>query len=129
MADQVRMISRTVFTNERITVFADGGPTAGVKGGTATVGDAFETDLAHAKNLDRLGLAIPASREDLDGPLPALEPHYQVSVPQLSADRAWRAAETPVDTAVIAAPAADTAVQADPTGKVVAVKKKPVDAV
>lgn len=129
MADQVRMTSRTVFTNERITVFADGGPTAGVKGGMATVGDAFETDLAHAKDLNRLGLAVPVNRDDLDGPLPALEPHFQVSVPQLAADQAWRAAEIPVDTAVIATPAVDTAVQADPTGRIVPAKRKPADVV
>lgn len=90
MADQVRMTSRTVFTNERITVFPKDGPDEGVKGGTATMGGEFETDLGHAKELAALKLADPIDPAALEGEAGPLEPHYQVSVDQMRRhDPAW----------------------------------------
>lgn len=91
MTDQVRMKSKTVFSNERITVFREGGPEEGIKGGAALVGDEFETDLGHAKELAALDIAEPLKAADLKVETPALQPHHQVSVPQLAADQATRA--------------------------------------
>lgn len=89
MANQVRMKSKSVFRNDRITVFVDGKPD-GEKGRTVTVGEEFETDLGHAKELHRFGLADPVNASDLDAETPPLEPHFQVSEDDLRRDRARR---------------------------------------
>lgn len=91
MADQVRMTALSVFQNERITVFREGGPEAGETGVPVTVGDAFETDRWHAGDLDRAGLAEPVDRADLDGEPAPLKPHFQVSAMALAADTTARA--------------------------------------
>ena len=86
MTDRVRMKSKTVFANERVTVFSAAYP-EGKKGEPVTDGDEIETDLAHAKDLDRLGLAVALNPADLEGET-RLEPGYQVSVTELRAQDA-----------------------------------------
>ena len=90
MADRVRMKSKTVFQNDRVTVFHAGGPKEGEPGRTVTVGDEFETDVFHGKELARLGHAEPLgwSVDGLEDP--ALEPHHQVSMTQLQLDQQKR---------------------------------------
>lgn len=128
MADKVRMTSRTVFANERITVFPKSGPAEGVKGGAAQVGDEFETDLLHAKDLDRLELADPVDRADLDGEALPLTAHYQVSAPALAADQAARAAAAAAAPAAPSAPATGGASIAAPGTVPTGRKSKPVAA-
>ena len=81
MTDLVRMTARTTFHNARVK---------NKKGGLVEAGDAFETDVMHARDLHRLGHADPVDgsldgRED-----PPLVPHHQVSQHALAADRAKR---------------------------------------
>lgn len=77
--DKVRMTAKTVFGNERMTVFPSEGPPEGVKGRAVQIGETFETDLDHAKDLARLGHAEADDPADLDRPPGFLEPHHQVS--------------------------------------------------
>lgn len=83
MSDLVAMKAKTTFHNTRVR---------NDKGGLVEAGDTFETDVMHAKDLQRLGHADPVDgsldgRED-----PPLEPHHQVSENALRADRARRRA-------------------------------------
>ncbi|MGU3418523.1 hypothetical protein [Methylobacterium sp. D54C] len=81
MSDRIAMTANTVFHNPRIQ---------NAKGGLVEAGDTFETDLAHAQDLERLGHAIPLAGSVL-GIAPApLEPHHQVSESALRADRGRR---------------------------------------
>ncbi len=84
MADRVAMMGKTTFHNTRIR---------NEKGGLVEAGDTFETDVLHAKDLHRLGHADPVDGS-LDGrEAPPLAPHYQVSQPDLDADRRRRRTE------------------------------------
>jgi len=81
MSDRVTMTSKTVFHNPRVQ---------NDKGGLVEVGDTFETDAGHARDLERLRLAEPAPGA-LDAVEPApLEPHFQVSEAALRTDRQRR---------------------------------------
>lgn len=82
MSDLVAMTAKTTFHNPRLR--SD-------RNGLVEAGDRFETDLAHARDLQRLGHAEPV--ESLDGREdPPLAPHHQVSQRDLDADRRRRAA-------------------------------------
>ncbi|MGX9979064.1 hypothetical protein ACN9MF_04095 [Methylobacterium fujisawaense] len=86
MSDCVAMTVNTEFHNPRIR---------NAKNGLVEAGDTFETDLAHAQDLERLGHAVPLAGPVL-GIAPApLEPHHQVSESALRADRARRRAAEP----------------------------------
>ncbi|MGU3544821.1 hypothetical protein [Methylobacterium sp. A52T] len=50
MSDRIAMTANTVFHNLRVQ---------NAKVGLVAAGDTFETDLAHAQDLERLGHAIP----------------------------------------------------------------------
>lgn len=101
MADRVRMKSTTTFQNDRVTVFRKGGPEGGEAGVPVTPGDEFETDVVHGKELARLGRAEPLNWKVDDVEVPPLEPHHQVSVDELHADRRRRArADSPAAAAV-----------------------------
>ncbi|KOX49881.1 hypothetical protein ADL19_19670 [Streptomyces purpurogeneiscleroticus] len=81
MTDLVAMKAKTTFHNTRVQ---------NDKGGLVETGDTFETDVMHAKDLQRLGHADPVDGS-LDGREDApLEPHHQVSERALVADRAKR---------------------------------------
>ena len=81
MSDRIAMTANTVFQNPRIQ---------NARNGLVEAGDTFETDLAHAQELERLGHAIP-----LAGSVLGLEPPDQVSEIALRADRARRRAAEP----------------------------------
>jgi hypothetical protein len=86
MTDLVAMKAKTTFHNTRVQ---------NDKGGLVELGDTFETDVMHAKDLQRLGHADPVNGS-LDGREDApLEPHHQVSERALAADRAKRATGKP----------------------------------
>lgn len=86
MTDRVAMTANTVFQNPRVQ---------NAKNGLVEAGDTFETDLAHAQDLERLGHAIPLAGSVL-GIAPApLEPHHQVSETALRADRSRRRSAEP----------------------------------
>lgn len=90
MSDRVAMTAKTMFFNTRIRSDRDG---------LVEAGDRFETDVAHARDLARLGFATPAEgaldgRED-----PPLAPHHQVSETALRADRQRRRAAATDDAA------------------------------
>lgn len=86
MFNQVPMKANTVFQNPRIQ---------NAKNGLVEAGDTFETDLAHAQELERLGHAIPLAGSVLGIEPPPLEPHHQVSETALRADRTRRRAPEP----------------------------------
>ena len=88
MADPVRMRSLTTFENPRIRIFREGGPPEGITGLPVVSGEPFETDLWHAKELDRLGHAEPVDPGSLEAETPPFEPHHQVSVDQIRAQGA-----------------------------------------
>lgn len=82
MTDLIAMTAKTTFHNPRVR--SD-------KNGLVETGDRFETDLAHARDLQLLGHAEPVG-EALDGREdPPLAPHHQVSQRDLDADRRRRA--------------------------------------
>ena len=84
MSDLVAMTAKTTFHNTRVR---------NGKGGLVEAGDTFETDVMHARDLQRLGHADPVE-DDLDGREdPPLVPHHQVSQRDLEADRRRRRAE------------------------------------
>ena len=72
--DRVRMTALSVFHNARITPVAPDPAAEGAEAeafrsprdGTAQVGDVFETDAAHAKDLARAGLAQAHDQDALD---------------------------------------------------------------
>lgn len=85
MSDLVAMKAKTTFHNPRVQ---------NDKGGLVEMGDTFETDVLHAKDLQRLGHADPIDGS-LDGrEAQPLQPHYQVSEPALAADRERRRSGT-----------------------------------
>lgn len=86
MSDRVAMTANAVFHNPRVN---------NAKGGLVEAGDTFETDLAHAQDLERLGHAIPLAGSVLGVEPAPLEPHRQVSEAALRADRARRRATEP----------------------------------
>ncbi|GJD34219.1 hypothetical protein [Methylobacterium aerolatum] len=89
MTDTIRMVAKTTFHNPRVR---------NDKNGLVEEGDRFETDVAHARDLQRLGHA-EAIEGALDGvEIPPLEPHHQVSQRDLDADRRRRRA-APAETA------------------------------
>lgn len=86
MSDRIAMMANTVFQNPRIQ---------NARNGLVEAGDTFETDLAHAQELERLDHANPLAGSVLGLTPPPLEPHHQVSETALRADRTRRRVPEP----------------------------------
>ena len=110
-----------MFQNDRVTVFRPDGPPEGENRIPVTVGDEFETDVLHGKELARLGHAEPIgwSVDDVENPL--LEPHHQVSATQLHLDGLARGEK--LDTPNAAAVQSNRADGGKPVAKVEATQK------